>query len=102
MLPSWCSRNCPIHRRGAILENVDVIDHRKRKQVNVHASAEPDRVQRTKGDTFAVNQYEGFFRQQAAQVELDGAVPATGDVQVRGSASLLWQKSCQVRSIANA
>src|SRR6266403_1584085 len=30
-----------IHSRGAILEDVHVIDHRKRKQVNVRTSAEP-------------------------------------------------------------
>jgi hypothetical protein len=34
-----------IHCRGAILQDVDVIDHRKRKQVNVHTAAEPDAVQ---------------------------------------------------------
>ena len=62
----------------------------------------PTAVQRTKGDTFSVNEHQGFFGQQAAQVELDGAVPAIADVQVRGSASLLWQKSCQVRCIADA
>ena len=33
---------------------------------------------------------------------MDGAVPTIGDVQVRGSARLLRQKSCQVRCIADA
>src|SRR5437867_4427988 len=86
-----------VPRRGAIFQDVDVIDHRKWNQVNVHASAESDGVQRTKGDTFSVNQHQGFFGQQAAQVELDSAVSASASVQVLGSARLLWQKRCQVR-----
>src|SRR6266487_4002089 len=31
----------PVHSRGAILEDVNVIDHRKRYQVNVRARASP-------------------------------------------------------------
>ena len=69
-----------VHSRGAILQDVDVIDHREGNQVNVHASAEPDGVQRTKGDAFSVHQHQGFLSQQAAQVELDSAVAAIGDV----------------------
>src|SRR4030095_17049069 len=91
-----------IHSRRAILQNVDVIDHRKRNQVNVYASAEPDAVQGTKGDTFSVNQHQGFLGQQAAQVELDSTVPAISDVQILGATRLLWQKSCQVRCVADA
>src|SRR5437762_7207554 len=34
-----------IHRRRAILQNIDVINHWKRNQVNVHTSTEPDGVQ---------------------------------------------------------
>ena len=102
MRPSLCSRNSPnlqstefvdqkevdhtgnsvgaIHSRGAILQDIDVINHREGNQVNVHASAEPDRVQRTKGNTFSVHEHEGFFGQQAAQIELDSAITAIGDV----------------------
>ena len=79
-----------------------MIDHRKRYEVNVRTSAEPHRVQRTKRDTFSVNQDEGFFGQQPAQIELDGTVPAIANVQICGCARLLWQKSCQIRCIANA
>src|SRR6266481_5280522 len=85
-----------IHSRGAILQDVDVIDHREGNEVNVHAAAEPDGVQRTKGDTFSVNEHQGFFGQQAAQVELNGAVTTSAGVQVLSSARLLWQKRCQV------
>src|SRR4029077_10858461 len=79
-----------------------MIDHRERNEVNIHTSAESNRIQWTKGDTFSVNQHQGFFSQQAAQVELDSTVPTIGDVQVDGSACLLRQKSCQVRCIADA
>jgi hypothetical protein len=40
--------------------------------------------------------------QQAAQVELDSAVPAVADVQVDGAACSLWKESLQVRCITNA
>src|SRR5262249_2201981 len=84
------------------LENVDVVNHRKRNQINVYTAAEPDWIQRTKGDTFSINQHESFFGQQTAQVELNGAVPAIGDVHVCGSPRLLRQKSLQIRCIAKS
>src|SRR5207247_8229672 len=77
-------------------------DHREGNEVNVHASAEPDGVQRTKGDTFPVYQNQGFLAQQGAQVELDSTVTTIADVEVDGAASFLRQKSCQVRSVADA
>src|SRR5439155_24284306 len=52
-----------IHSRGAILEDVHVIDHRKRKQVNVHASAKSGDAQRTVGDAFAIDQNQSLLRQ---------------------------------------
>jgi len=63
-----------IHRRGAILQDVDMIDHRKRNQINIRAGAEPDTVQRTKGHTLSINQHESFLGQKAAQVELNSTV----------------------------
>src|SRR6266478_2843971 len=90
-----------IHSRRAILQYVDVIDHREGNEVNVHASAEPAGVQRTKGDTFSVNEHQGFFGQQAAQVELYSTV-TTSAVEVDGAASFLRQKRCQVGSVADA
>src|SRR5207248_11450704 len=77
-------------------------DDRKRNQINVATSAEADGVQGPKGDTFSVNEHEGFFGQQAARGEVDSAVAAIGDVQVGGAARLLRQESCQVRCIADA
>src|SRR5262249_61432330 len=91
-----------IHRRRAVFENVDVINHWKRNQINVHASAETDGVQRTKRDTFSVNEHESFFGQQAAQFEFSRAVTAIADVLVDGTACVLRQKGCQVRFIADS
>src|SRR6266481_6501213 len=91
-----------VHSGGTVLQNIDVIDHRERNQVDVHASAESDGVQRTKSDTFPINEHQRFLGQQAAQVELDSTVPPIGDVQVDGSASLLRQKRCQVRCVTDA
>src|SRR6266566_1972609 len=90
-----------IHSRGAILQDVDVVNHHKGKEVNVHTLAGPGDAQRTVGDAFAIDQNQSLFGQQAAQVELDSTVTTIADVHVDGSARLLWQKSCQVRYIAN-
>src|SRR5207248_8442060 len=54
------------------------------------------------GDTFSVNQHEGFFGQQPAQVELDSTVTAIADVLVDSAACFLRQESCQVRCIVDA
>src|SRR6266536_3693289 len=70
-----------IHSRGAILQDVDVIDHREGKEVNVHTLAGPGDAQRTVGDAFAIDQNQSLFGQQAAQVELDRTVTTIGDVQ---------------------
>src|SRR5437867_7973419 len=44
-----------VHSRGAILQDVHVIDHRKRYQVNVRASAKPGYAQRAISDSFAID-----------------------------------------------
>src|SRR6266516_8224468 len=51
-----------VHSRSAILEDVHVIDHRKRYQVNVRACTAPGGTQRTEGDTLAVDQNQGLLR----------------------------------------
>src|SRR6266480_4758485 len=91
-----------IHSRRAILQDVDVVNHHEGKEVDIHSLAGTGDAQRTKGDTFSIDKHQGFLGQEAAQVELDSTVPAIGDVQVDGSARLLWQKGCQVRCIADA
>ena len=96
------ARHCigTVNSRCAILQNVDVIDDHKGDEVNVHPRAAAGAAQ-TEGHTFAIYQDQRFLRQQAAQVELDSAKSTVTDVQVAGPASLLWQKGCQVRRIAN-
>src|SRR6476660_7847533 len=91
-----------IYSRRAILQDVDVIDHHEGKEVDIHSLAGPGDAQRTKGDTFSIDKHQGFLGQEAAQVELDSAVTTIADVQIDGAACLLWQKSCQVRRIADA
>jgi hypothetical protein len=94
-----------INGRSAILQDVDVIDHRERNKINVHASAEPGNAQRTRGDAFSINQNQSLLGQQTAQVELDSTVTtiaeATADVQVDGATRLLRQKRLQIGRIAN-
>src|SRR6266699_1121594 len=90
-----------IHSRGAILQDVDVVNHHEGKKIDVYSLASPGDAQRTKGDTFSVNEHQGFLAQQAAQVELDSTVTTIADVEADGSARLLRQKSCQVRCIAD-
>src|SRR2546423_8749194 len=90
-----------VHSRGAILEDVDVIDHRKGDQVNVRATAKTSDAQRAIGDPFAIDQNQSFLRQEAAQVELDGAVTAVANIQVDGSARLLRDEFLQVGGIAD-
>src|SRR5436305_6095294 len=50
-----CDRVRAVHSRGAILEDVNVIDHGEGYQVNVRASAKPSDTQRAIGDPFAIN-----------------------------------------------
>ena len=91
-----------VHSRGAILEDVHVIDHGKRKQVNVHASAGSGSAQRTVGDPFAIDQNQSLLGQQAAQVELDGTVTAVADVHVHPTACFLRDEFLQVGCISDA
>src|SRR5262249_10194204 len=78
-----------IYRRGAILEDVNVVDHGKRNQVDVRASAKTSDAQRTIGDPLAVNKNQSLLRQQTAQVKLNGTVTTVANIQVNSSARLL-------------
>ena len=90
-----------VHSRGAILQNVDVIDHGKGYQLNVRTSAKPGDAQRTEGHPFAVNQNQSLLRQDAAQVELDATVTTISDVLVNGSARLLRDECLKVGCVAD-
>src|SRR6266436_721027 len=91
-----------VHSRGAILEDVDVIDHRKRYQVDVRACTAPGGTQRTKGDPLAVDQNQSLLWQQAAQVELNGAIAAVPDVQINSATGLLRNEFLKIGRIADA
>jgi hypothetical protein len=91
-----------IDSRGAILQDVDVIDHGEGYQVNVRTSASASAGQRTISHPFAINENQGLLGQQAAQVKLDGAVTGVADVQVDSPARLLRDEFLQVGCTANA
>ena len=86
-----------VHSRGAVLQDVDVIDHRKGNEIDVNPA-----VKSRLGDTFAIDQDQGLFWQEPAQVELRGAITAIGYVLVHGSTSFLWDKRGQVGRVAYA
>ena len=90
-----------VHSRSAILQDVHVIDHDERDQVDVGTSAKTSDAQRTIGHPLAIDQNQGLLRQDAAQVELDRAVTAVADVEVHCAACLLRNKFLQVRGIAD-
>ena len=85
-----------VNSRGAILQNFNAIDHREGNQVYINARAETSRAQPTTGDTFSIDEHQGFFGQQTAQVELDGAVSTIADVLVDSTARLLRDDILQI------
>src|SRR6476659_8222278 len=91
-----------IYSRRAILQDVDVVNHHEGKEIDIHSLACPGDAQRTVGDTFSIDKHQGFLWQEAAQVELDSTVTSIANVHVDSPAGLLWQKSCEVRRIADA
>src|SRR6266550_7798155 len=69
-----------VNGRGAILQDVNVIDHREGNQVDIHAAGSA--TQSRCRNPLSVDQNQGFLGQQAAQVWDDTAVTAIGDVLV--------------------
>src|SRR5262249_51390976 len=90
-----------IHSRGAILQDVHVINHRKWYQIDVRAAAKSSGTKRTVCDALAINQNQSFLGQNAAQVELNGTVAAVADVQVNRSPRLLRNELLKVGSVAD-
>ena len=96
-----------IHSRRAIFQDVDVINHRERNEIDVHArGARATDIGSTAkpadGNAFSIDQNQSFFWQQTPQVRYDGAIAANGTVLVNRRAHLLRQIGQQVRCIANA
>src|SRR5262249_28810238 len=97
-------RIAAINGRGAILQDVDVINHWEGNEIDVHAR---DAGRGTCGNPAATTNYrsalsidenESFFGQQTAQIGYDAAIPArkTAGVLVNGRAHLLRQLDQQV------
>src|SRR5206468_3711438 len=86
-----------IHSRGAILEDVDVIDKGEGNQVNVVTAANPAAAQRLTGVPFAINQNQRLFGEYTAQVQFNGAGRlSVVEVLVGGTARLLWNDILQI------
>src|SRR6476660_5247136 len=92
-----CHRIAAINGRGAILQDVDVINHWERNEIDVNANSVCIRC-----DAFSIDENQSLFRQQTTQVWYDGAIPAKGDVLVDGRAHLLWQLREQVGCVVSA
>ena len=86
-----------VDRRGTVLQNVDVIDHREGNQIDIVAAEQCGR-----GEALSVDQNQSLLWQQAAQVNLRRAITAVGNVLVNRSARLLRDKRGQVSGIADA
>ena len=74
-----------------------MIDHREGNEIDVIGPA----AQPSPRDAQSIHQDQSFFGQQAAQVNLHGAVPAIGDVLVDGRTRLLRQPVEQVGGVAH-
>ncbi|MNQ65169.1 hypothetical protein D3C85_796180 [compost metagenome] len=75
-----------VHRRGAVAQDFDAVDHGGRQDVQVGRT---DRAARTGGrDATAVQQHQGAARAHAAQADGVGAGAAVGDVAAVGVVDL--------------
>jgi hypothetical protein len=92
-----------VHSRGAILQDVDVIDHWEGDEVDVNSSIASKRGPR---DTLSIDENQSFSGQQAAQVDLHCTVTDAdwdiGGVLVEGRAHFLRQSVEEIRCVANA
>src|SRR5207244_7101145 len=72
-----------VNRRGTILQNVEVIDHREGNQIDIVAAE-----QCSGGEALSVDQNQRLLWQEAAQVNLRRAITAVGNVLFNCSARL--------------
>ena len=95
-----------INGRSAIFEDVDVINHRKWNEVNVHSGGAWPATKNTAAPhhrgAFPIDQNESLLGQQSTQIRYDAAVTETGHVLVDGRAHLLGQFGEQVRGVSDA
>ena len=83
-----CHRIAAINGRGAILQDVDVINHWERNEIDVHPGGAGPRRSRSStanyGSALSIDKNQRFFGQQTTQVWYDAAISAIGDVLVDG------------------
>ena len=95
-----------IKGRGAVFQDVDVINHRKWNEVDVHSGGAGPGTKNTAaphyGGAFPIDQNQSLLGQQSTQIWYDAAVPEAGHVLVGGRAHFLRQADDQVRGVANA
>src|SRR5882724_8459633 len=97
-------RIAAINGRGAILQDVDVINHWERNQIDVHPGGTGPSTSSAPyyGSALSIDENQSFFGQQTTQVGYDAAISAIGDVLVDGRAHLLRQLRDQVGCVVSA
>ena len=94
-------RIAAINSRRAILQDVDVIDHWKGNEIDVHtADSGESAPNRSDCNAFSVDQNQRFLWEQTAQIRYNAAIAET-DVLVESPAQLLRQVGEQVRCTAD-
>ena len=74
-------RVAAINSRGAILQDVDVIDHREGNEIDVHpgdagrGTCGNPAAATNYGNAFSIDENQSFFGQQTAQIGYDAAIP---------------------------
>src|SRR5436190_5941792 len=99
-------RIAAVNSRGAILQDVDVIDHGEGNEIDVHPGGAGPAGHRSPpttnyGSALSIDENQSFFGQQTAQVGDDAAVTAIGDVLINGPAHLLRQLGEQIGCVAH-
>src|SRR6266480_1883248 len=100
-----------VNGRGAVLQDVDVVDHWEGNQINVHAGGTGAGSKSTTtpdyGSALSIDENQSFLGEQTAQVRYNAAVPrarpvSVGNVLIDARAHLLGQLGHQVGGIADA
>src|SRR5207248_4512026 len=101
-----CHRIAAIESRGAILQDIDVINHWERNEIDVHPGGAGSRNSRSPAADYrsalSIDEDQSFFGQQTPQIGYDTPITTVGDVLVDGRAHLLWQLREQVGCVVNA
>src|SRR5438067_2644668 len=95
-----CHRIAAIESRGAILQDIDVINHWERNEIDVHPGGAGSRNSRSPASddrsALSIDEDQSFLGQQTPQIGYETTITTVGDVLVDGRAHLLWQLREQV------